>query len=456
MMRRRALLLSVTLLSSVSYADAQPAGIEYHKLANGLRVVLSRDTTSPLARMGVYYHVGPVHEPPGRAGFAHLFEHFMFEGSANLAPGEYFDLVVSNGGRFGARTLYDFTKFNATIPKNALRLMLWAEADRMRGLRFDSARFEAVRSVVKNEVRQQAFDRPYGRFVWIDLREAGFRHWENAHSIYGDTPDGKMNALDAATLQDARSFFETYYVPDNAVLVVYGDIETRQTLAWINEYFGSIPRGKRPRGAVPAEPPRTRELRVHSVDKNAGMPALAVAYHMPPRSSRAFWAMGVINQLLTGGRDAWLFESIIEQRQLTDGVFGEISPRHGSMYTVGGPSFWAIFLWHDAQKPVESFLAAIDTQVARVRGQPLDAATLARAITKLRTQFYGEWDAGRGDGRVDLLGQFALFDDDPSRLNRLDSELRAITAGLVWETAREYLKSTNRVILTLANKPAVQ
>jgi predicted Zn-dependent peptidase len=455
MIRHASPLAALILLSAAGYGNAQPAPIEYHKLANGLRVVLSRDTTSPLARMGVYYHVGPVHEPPGRAGFAHLFEHFMFEGSANLAPGEYFDLVVSNGGRFGARTLYDFTKFNATVPKNALRLMLWAEADRMRGLRFDSARFEAVRSVVKNEVRQQAFDRPYGRFVWIDLREAGFTRWENAHSIYGDTPDGKMDALDAATLQDARAFFETYYVPDNAVLVVYGDINTRETLSWINEYFANIPRGKRERRSVPAEPPRTSELRVHSIDKNASNPALAVAYRLPPRSSPAFWAMGVINQLLAGGRDAWLFESMVE-RGLTDGIFGEISPRHGSMYTVGGPNFWAIFLWHDAQKPVDALLAAIDTQVTRVRTQTLDSATLSRAITKLRTQFYGEWDAGRGDGRVDLLGQFALFDDDPSRLNRLDSELRGITADVVLKTARDYLNSTNRVILTLTNKAAVQ
>lgn len=424
--------------------------VQYQKLSNGLRVVLSVDSSAPIARMGVYYRVGSVNETPGRAGFAHLFEHFMFEGSPNVAPGEYFQMVVSNGGRFGARTLYDFTKFTTTVPTNALELMLWVEADRMRNLRFDSTRFENVRNVVKNEVRQQAFDRPYGRFVWIDLREAAFAQWQNAHSIYGDTPDGRMVALDSATLNDAREFFQTYYVPDNAVLVVHGAIDARATSQLVQKYFGGIPRGQKSRASAPAERRRAEELRVIVTDPNASAPALAIGYHMPPRNTAAFWTMGIINQLLAQGRDAWLYRSLVQERKLTDGVFGEISPRHGTMYTVGGPNLWAFFTF-DSQSP-DSIISAFDEQIRRLQSAQVDAQTLHRAVTKALADFYGELEVARGDGRVDMLGQFAMFDDDPLRINRIAEEFRRTTPTQVQAVAREYLRPTNRVILTLKTR----
>ena len=443
-------LLSVAF--TCSYATTSFAQIEYHKLPNGLRVVLSKDTAAPLARIGAYYGAGSVHEPPGRAGFAHFFEHFMAEGSENVKPGEYFDLVVSNGGRFGARTLYDFTKYNTTVPKNALELMLWVEADRMRSLRFDSARFENVRNVVKNEVRQQAFDRPYGRFAWADLREAAFVRWENSHSIYGDA-DGKMIALDSATLSDARAFYETYYTPDNAVLVVHGDIDPAVTLQWIRRYFGEIPRARRPRPALVLEPRRTEEKRVTVVDRNAPRPALAVAYHMPPRSNtKDFWTMAVIDHLLGGGRDAWLVHHVVRERGLTEAVYTEISPRHGQIFTTGSPNLWAAYSYHDAKVSPDSIVAAMDTQIERLRAAPVDAETLQRAITKAIAQYYVEMDVGRGDGRTDLLGQFALFDDDPRLVDHFESMLRRVTPADVQRVAREYLRPTNRVVLTLKTK----
>src|ERR1051325_1628315 len=168
---------ALLLVSGVSAPPPRRIPIETHRLANGLRVVFSRDTTVPLVHIGVYYRVGPREEPEGRAGFAHLFEHLMFEGSQHLQAGEFFKLIVASGGRFGARTLYDLTKYNVTVPTNALERTLWAEADRMSGVRIDPTRFNNARQVVKNEVRQQAFDRPYGRFVWIDLAEVAQTKW---------------------------------------------------------------------------------------------------------------------------------------------------------------------------------------------------------------------------------------------------------------------------------------
>nr|AFK79193.1 peptidase PqqF [uncultured bacterium F42-01] len=414
-----------------------------------MRVVLSPDTTAPLVRVGIYYAVGPRQEPRERAGFAHLFEHLMFEGSENLGPGEYFELVTSNGGRFGARTLYDFTKFNATVPSHALELLLWAEADRMRAIRIDSTRFNPVREVVKNEIRQQAFDRPYGRFVWIDIPEVAQTKWENAHSIYGETPDGSLAAIDAATPEDARTFFQKYYSPDNAALAIYGDFDSERTLGWVQRYFGDIPRGpSRPR-LDREEPRQEAERRVSRVDPNAPRPGLAIAYHSPPPRSPQYWAMGIIDQILVHGRDSWMYDALVRRRAITDEVDGGISARHGSMYTVNGPNFWAAFVYFDEAQSPDSMLAAMDHEIERLRSAPVDEEALGRAITKARANFYAELNAARGEGRTDMLGQLALFDDDPERINRIEAELRSVTPVIILATAREYLRPSNRTVLTL-------
>jgi zinc protease len=423
--------------------------VEFHTFPNGLRVVLAPDSSVPLARVGVYYGAGPREEPRGRGGFAHLFEHLMFEGSAQMGPGEFFKLVTSNGGRFGARTLYDFTKYNVTIPSNALELILWAEADRMSGLRIDQARLDAVRATVKNEVRQQAFNRPYGRFVWIDVPELAQTRWENSHSIYGESPDGSMADLDSASVADAEAFFSNYYSPANAVLVVQGDIDSRRVLPLIHRYFGGIPH--RPKATTPdrTEPRQVAEKRFSRVDPNAPRPALAISYHLPPRSDPAFWTMGIINQILIEGRDSWMHQALVDQRNLTEAIYGGLSSRHGTMYTINGPNFWTAFAFYDGSQSPDSLLAVMDQQIARLQAAPVDKATLARAITKARADFYAELGAGRNEGVVDMLGQLALFGDDPSRINRIEDEFRKVTAERVLAEAREYLRPGNRTVLFL-------
>jgi len=423
--------------------------VEFHTLSNGLRVVLSRDANVPLARVGVYYAAGPRREPRGRGGFAHLFEHLMFEGSTQLGPGEFFKLVTSAGGRFGARTLYDLTKYNVTVPSNALDLVLWAEADRMRGLRINQERLDAVRATVKNEVRQQAFNRPYGRFVWIDIPELAQTRWENAHSIYGETPDGSMTDLDSATVADAESFYRNYYSPANAVLVVQGDIDPSHVLSLIERYFGTIP--ARPVAAATAvdEPPQIAEKRFTRVDRNAPRPAIAISYHLPPRSDPAFWTIAIIDQILIEGRDSWMHRALVDEHNLTEEIYGGISSRHGSMYTVNGPNFWTAFAFYDKSRPPDSLLNVMDQQIARLQAAPVDSATLARAITKARADFYSELTAGRNEGVVDMLGELTLFGDNPARINRIEDEFRSVTAQRVLSTAQEYLRPENRTVLVL-------
>jgi zinc protease len=428
--------------------------VEFHTLGNGLKVVLSPDSSVPLARVGLYYGAGPREERRGRGGFAHLFEHLMFEGSSQLGPGEFFQLVTSNGGRFGARTLYDFTKYNVTIPSNALELILWAESDRMRGLRIDQARLDAVRATVKNEVRQQAFNRPYGRFVWIDVPELAQTRWENSHSVYGESPDGSMADLDSASVADAHEFFQAYYTPANAVLVVQGDFDPRRALAQVRQYFGDIPPRAIARIPDRTEPRQLAEKRFTRVDPNASRPALAISYHLPPRSDPAFWTMGIINQILIEGRDSWMHRALVEETNLTEAVYGGLSARHGTMYTINGPNFWSAFAFHDKSHSPDSLLSVMDRQIARLQAAPVDSATLARNIIKARAEFYAELGAGRNEGIVDMLGQLALFGDHPSRINRIEDEFRSVTAARVLAAAREYLRPGNRTVLILNTPPS--
>jgi predicted Zn-dependent peptidase len=456
MIPRRPLAAAALIVLSIPAIAQKPSSathlsipVQFETLSNGLKVVLSPDPAVPLARVGVYYGAGPRQERRGRGGFAHLFEHLMFEGSAQLGPGDFFKLVTSNGGRFGARTLYDFTKYNVTIPSNTLDLILWAEADRMRGLRIDQARLDAVRATVKNEVRQQSFNRPYGRFVWIDIPELTQTRWENSHSIYGESPDGSMADLDSASVADADEFFAAYYSPANAVLVVQGDFVPARTLVQIRNYFGDIPRRSARPPVDRTEPKQTAEKRFTRIDPNASRPAIAISYHLPPRSDPAFWTMAIIGQILIEGPNSWMYRALVVEKNFTDAIYGGLSAQHGSMYTINGPNFWTAFAFHDKSQSPDSLLTVMDQQIARLQSAPVDSATLARAITMARADYYSELGAGRNEGIVDMLGQLALFGDHPSRINRIEDEFRSVTAERVLAAAREYLRPGNRTVLIL-------
>src|SRR6478672_1918556 len=250
--------------------------VEYRKLPNGLKVVLSRDTTAPTAVVAIYYNIGFRIEPRDRTGFAHLFEHMMFQGSTNLGKMEFVKLIQSNGGVFNGSTRFDFTNYFEIIPSHALETTLWAEADRMRGLAITQDNLTNQQGVVKSEVRVNVLNRPYGGFPWLDMPQYANTNWHNAHNFYGDLKD-----LDAATLADVDKFFKTYYVPSNAVLVVVGDFESAPTLAKIKEYFGKIPSPPKPAPPDISEPKQEKEKRASKDDKLATKPALAFAYHVP-------------------------------------------------------------------------------------------------------------------------------------------------------------------------------
>jgi zinc protease len=432
---------------------AQPATalqipVEYHKLDNGLKVVFSPDRTAPTVVVALYYGIGFRVEPRDRTGFAHLFEHLMFQGSQNLGKMEFIRLVQSNGGILNGSTRFDFTNYFEVVPAHTLQTVLWAEADRMRGLAITQENLKNQQDVVKNEVRVNVLNQPYGGFPWLDMPQYANTNWYNAHNFYGDLSD-----LDAATLEDSRKFFQTYYAPNNAVLTVVGDFEPATALAWVREYFGPIAAQPQPPAADISEPRQTEEKRATKTDEKATRPALAFAYHAPPQDTPEYYAMGIIDQILAAGNDSWLYQDLVQTRGLTGDVSSSMNLL-GNMFDIHGPTLYMGWLFHDNDKTANEILSAVDAQVTKLQTQLVDQETLNRARVKMRSALYDEMEAFFGFGRADLLSSFALFSDDPHKINRIESEFAKVTPELIQRTAREYLRSTNRTVLTIVPRSA--
>jgi zinc protease len=417
--------------------------VQYEKLSNGLKVVLSPDHTAPLTVVAVYYGIGFRTEPRNRTGFAHLFEHMMFQGSRNLGKLQFIKLVQSNGGVLNGSTRFDFTNYFEVVPSNTVETMLWAEADRMKGLRISQDNLTNQQGVVKSEVRVNVLNRPYGGFPWLPMPQVANSNWYNAHNFYGDLTD-----LQAATLDDVQKFFQSYYAPNNAVLAVVGDIDVAQVLAWAKEYFEPIPREEIPPRPDVSEPRQEEEKRVVEDDKLATRPALAFAYHVPPRNTPEWYAMGILREILAGGRDSVLYQELVQKRGLTGDIDGDINEL-GSQFNVQGPALLDFSLFHDKDKSADEILAAADEQIEKLRSAPVDASTLARARVKIRAHLYDELDALSGFGKADLLASYALFDDAPQNVNRILEGFDKVTPELLQKTAQEWLRKTNRTVLVL-------
>jgi predicted Zn-dependent peptidase len=415
--------------------------VEYYKLPNGLKVVLSRDTTTPTVCVAVYYNIGFRNEPKDRTGFAHLFEHMMFQGSGNLGKMEFIRLIESNGGLLNGSTRFDFTNYYQVTPSHVLEPVLWAEADRMRGLDIDIENLKNQQEVVKNEVKVNVLNQPYGTFPLIDLPMTANENWYNAHNFYGD-----LAHLDAATLEDVRAFFRTFYAPNNAAIVVTGDFAADQTKAWIEKYFGAIPTAKLPPPPDLREPRQEKEKRAERTDPLANRPALGIGYHVPDRLTPEWYAFGLIDQALAQGSDSLLYDDLVRKKGLTGGVSAGINFGLGNMFDYSGPMLWIAQFFHDASAPSEKLLAAIDSVIEPIRQRGLDQETIDRARTKLRSDLYANLEQFAGFGRANLLASFALFDDDPSKINQLEAEFAKVTPALIKKTAEEYLRPGNRTV----------
>ena len=422
--------------------------VEYFKLDNGLKVVVSTDRSAPVVLVEVIYNIGFRVEPKGRTGFAHLFEHMMFQGSANVKKMEHVSLMQEAGGVVNGSTRFDYTNYFQALPSNGLERALFLEADRMRSLDVTAENLKNQQNVVSEEVRVNVLNQPHGAFDWIEIWERANTNWHNAHDFYG-----KLDELEAATIEDVRAFFKTFYAPNNAVLIVAGDTTAADVRKLAEKHFGSIPSQPQPAPADLSEPPQTAPKSFTRSDKLARTPAVAVAWHLPPRMTKDFFALSVLDPLLNSDDSARMYRKLVREDRLamsSQGGFNFLGPN----WDMKGPMLYTMRVDYFNDKTAEQVIAAIESVLDDVRKNGITAAELAQAKTTMRSAFLDDMEAGGMPlfGRANLLGVFALFDDNPGRINTILGELDKVTLDDVKAAANKWFMTANRT--SIDSRPA--
>ena len=416
---------------------------EHTQLSNGLHVVVAPDSTAPVVTVGVYYKIGFRLEPRGRSGFAHLFEHMMFQGSANAPKTQHIKLINSSGGTLNGSTSYDVTNYYQAVPSNALERVLWLEADRMRALKVDDENLKNQRDVVKEEVRVNVMNQPYGGFPWLDMPPVAYRNWANAHNFYGDFED-----LDAAHLGEVQAFFKTYYVPNNAVLLILGDVRADEGLALARKYFSDIPAGPAPVFADPSEPEQNEERRGQVLEKFGTLPAMAIGYVLPKRRTADWCAMALLDQALHGGRAGRVYRDLVLEKQIAVEADGGID----DLFGYNGPTQLTTRLLHKPEYSSDTTLAAFDEVIHEVRENGLSADELEQLKVKWRSNYYATLEGGRGGampkyGLMHLLACFTLFDGEPQLVNTILDGFFSVSREEIHTVAQKYLRREKRAIV---------
>lgn len=443
-----AVTLTITLLATPAAAQSYRVPVDYFTLPNGLKVVVSEDRTAPVVLVNVIYNIGFRVEPRGRTGFAHLFEHMMFQGSANVGKMEHVSLMQQAGGVVNGSTRFDYTNYFQALPSNALELALWLEADRMRSLDVSAENLRNQQNVVSEEVRVNVLNQPHGGFEWLEIWERANTNWHNAHNFYGDLAE-----LEAATLDDVQSFFKTYYAPNNAVLVVVGDTNAAVVRGLAEKHFGAIPRQPLPPPADISEPPQTAAKHFTREDKLARTAAVAVAWHLPARFTRDFFALSVLDPLLNSDDSARMHRKLVRDARLAMSSIGGFNFL-GSNWDMHGPMLYTMRVDYLNDTTAQHVIDAIEEVLADIREEGITQAELDRAKTMMRSSFLEDMEGGFMPhfGRANLLGVFALFDDDPNRVNTILGEIEKVTIEDVKAAAARWLVPTNRT--SIDSRPA--
>jgi zinc protease len=409
-------------------------------LDNGLRVVLAPDRSAPVVGVAVLYDVGIRSEPEGRTGFAHLFEHLMFQGSATLEKLEHFRYVQSSGGTFNGSTHFDYTNYFEALPSNALERGLFLEADRMLSPRLTEENLANQLEVVKNEIRVNVLNRPYGGFPWIYLPAVLFDTFANSHNGYGGFED-----LESATVDDAEDFFAKYYAPANAVLTVGGDLDIDQTMALIEKHFGGIAKRPAPERPSFAEPMLDEERRAQHDDAHAPIPAVAIGYRVadPVSGLDDLLAKLLLAEVLTDGDASRLQRRLVQRDQLVTDV-GAYLGEFGDPFDERDPTTFTITAHYPDAKSLDKILTAIDEELARIADTGFEPGELDRVRTRLLSVLLRELDAVIS--RTLAIAKFALVHDRAELVNEMPARLAAITEPQV-RAAAAALAPQRRAVL---------
>lgn len=430
--------LGLSVSAFAANSDKWDLPVHVKKLDNGMTVVVSEDHSSPTVGVSVVYHVGMRLEPKNRTGFAHLFEHLMFQGTPNAPKGVFDKTITGGGGRNNGSTRPDFTNYIETAPVSSLEPILWLEADRMKTLDFNEKTLKNQQDVVKEEIRVNVKNQPYGGFMWIDISQHAFQKWENNHDGYGSFQD-----LEGASLDDVRAFHRDYYGPNNAVLAISGDVTPAQGFALAQKYFGSIAARPVPKGSDFTEPMNKAEKRVEQTDALAQVPAIAAAWKIPERGSRDQAPMAVLAELLAGGDASRLYQGLVKGREIAlnvDSLFGLVDP-----WTYDGPTLLTVFALYKPTSNADAVLAAIDEEVAKIAKDGADEATLKR----VKTRMLADWNNSLESfiNRADTLAKLQTLWGDANVVNKIPGWIEGVTSDDLKRVAATYLVKNNRTVI---------
>ncbi len=419
-------------------SDAKQIEFTEYDLDNGMHVILHEDHSTPIVAVSVLYHVGSKNEDPTRTGFAHFFEHLLFEGSENIKRGEFFKIVQGNGGVLNANTSFDRTYYFEILPSNQLKLGLWLESERLLHAKIDLEGVETQRGVVKEELKQRNENTPYGTILNETFGHAFVDH------PYRWTPGGSPEYINKAELSEFIEFYKTYYVPNNATLSIAGDINIADAKKWIADYFGPIPKGT---GVVPrpdvVEPKKTAEVR-DTVYDNIQLPAVVMGYHMPAQGEDDFYAMSMLSQLLSQGESSRFQKSIKEEKQKA--VFVGAFP-----LPTEDPGLALMFGITNMGVDAADLETAMDEEINKVKNELIGE----KEYMKLKNQVETDFISGNGSvaGLAENLANYHVYFGDANLINTEIDRYRKVTREDIKAVANKYLNKENRVVLHYLPKP---
>ena len=429
------------LLVPGTEAAVRPPKLDYSMttLPNGMKVVLLEDHSTPIVHLQMWYHVGSKNEKPGRTGFAHLFEHMMFKGSKNVEPEGHPSYVSSVGGQSNAFTNEDATVFWETVPAQYLPLILWLEADRLASLRIDERVFKTEREVVKEERRMRIESQPYGRLQEI-IADQAFTTHPYKHPVIGSMKD-----LEAASIEDVREFFQTYYVPNNATAVLVGDFDSKEALALVTQYLGRVPKSEKPVPRdIPKEPKQTKERRV-TIREEWPLPVVVVAHHIIQDGHPDSYPLHMASKILSDGQSSRIYRTLVYEKGLALAAFG------GGNIIEHPNLFFAVAIVQPGKTTDETTNTLI-AELDRLRNEPVSAAELQQA----KNQSARDYILGRESvqSKADQLAHAVVIHDDIKTADGEFDIVQNLTAADVQRVARTYFSPENRLVLTILPKGA--
>jgi predicted Zn-dependent peptidase len=430
---------AAALVPRTASADELPIPVETATLPNGLRVVMSVEHSAPTVAIAIYYDVGARVEERGRSGFAHLFEHMMFEGSANVAKGEHFRLISQHGGDFNGTTSEDRTNYYETLPANALELGLWLEADRMRSLNVNEDNFENQRQTVMEERRQSYENRPYMLSILRRDELTYGDYWPYSHSVIGD-----MRDLEHASLGDVRAFHDRYYVPNNAVLSIAGDFEPAQALELVRRHFGNIARHDLTAWHDPGFTAQSAEHIESVTDAHADLPAFHLVYHIPPRRTPDHYPLEMLQIVLGDGESSRLYQLLVKDREVASSIEVSTEDRRGpDLFT-----FFCILAEGHTPAEVRPMVQTVLEDVAR---NGITGRELEKARNRVRAAFVMGLQSNLH--RASQLAEFEMYDGNASLLRTELDRYLSVTAEDVRRVAQQYFTVNNRTVLDVMPAP---